>query len=114
MELDTACREQQVHDGAFASLEDVPRRALSLTIPFLMRVARAVAIVPGPAKTAAITAALEGPVTCACPHRTAPESGARGSWIRLGRRHFLREFSLRQFACDEVERLQVPRSPFPR
>jgi glucosamine-6-phosphate deaminase len=67
VELDEACRRQQVNDGAFASLDAVPRTALSLTIPFLMRVPRVVAIVPGPAKRAAITAALQGPVTRACP-----------------------------------------------
>jgi glucosamine-6-phosphate deaminase len=65
--LDEACRRQQVHDGVFARLEDVPPTALSLTIPFLMRVAEAVAIVPGRAKRAAVQAALEGPVTRACP-----------------------------------------------
>jgi glucosamine-6-phosphate deaminase len=65
--LDEACRNQQVHDGSFARLEDVPRTALSLTIPFLMRVPTAVAIVPGPAKRNAIAAALQGPATCACP-----------------------------------------------
>jgi glucosamine-6-phosphate deaminase len=32
-----------------------------------MRVPRAVAIVPGPAKRAAVKAAIEGPVTAACP-----------------------------------------------
>jgi glucosamine-6-phosphate deaminase len=67
VELDEVCRHQQVHDGSFARLEDVPRTALSLTVPYLMRVPRAVAIVPGPAKTAAIRAALEGPLTTACP-----------------------------------------------
>ena len=67
VELDEPCRHQQVHDGSFATLEAVPRRALSLTIPFLLRVPRAVAIVPGPAKRTAIAAALDGPVTCACP-----------------------------------------------
>jgi len=67
VELDGQWREQQVHDGGFARLEDVPRTAFSLTIPFIMRVARAVAIVPGPAKRAAIRAALDGPVTAACP-----------------------------------------------
>jgi glucosamine-6-phosphate deaminase len=67
VELDEPCRHQQVHDGSFATLEAVPRRALSLTIPFLLRVPRAVAIVPGPAKRAAIAAAVEGPATCACP-----------------------------------------------
>jgi glucosamine-6-phosphate deaminase len=67
VELDEPCRRQMVHDGAFARLEHVPGRALSLTIPFLMRVPRVVPVVPGPAKTKAVTAALEGPLTCACP-----------------------------------------------
>jgi glucosamine-6-phosphate deaminase len=67
VELDEACRRQQVHDGGFALLEEVPRRALSLTIPRLLAVPRAVAIVPGPAKRTAVAAALDGPVTTACP-----------------------------------------------
>ena len=67
VELDDACRRQQVNDGAFASLDLVPRNALSLTIPRLLRVPAAVAVVPGPAKRAAIAAALDGPVSRACP-----------------------------------------------
>lgn len=67
VELDEPCRRQQVNDGCFPALEAVPRRALSLTIPYLLRVPRAVAIVPGAAKRAAIQAALQGPVTTACP-----------------------------------------------
>ena len=67
VKLDEPCRRQQVNDGCFPSLAEVPRTALSLTVPFLMRVPRAVAIVPGPAKSAAIQAAIQGPVTTACP-----------------------------------------------
>jgi glucosamine-6-phosphate deaminase len=67
VDLEEACRAQQVHDGAFASLEDVPKQALSLTIPVFMRTARIVAVVPGSAKARAVRAALEGPVTEACP-----------------------------------------------
>ena len=67
VELDEPCRRQQVNDGCFSSLAEVPRTALSLTVPFLLRVPRALAIVPGPAKRAAIAAALQGPVTTACP-----------------------------------------------
>jgi glucosamine-6-phosphate deaminase len=67
VELDEACRRQQVHDGGFDRLEDVPRQGLSLTIPRLLSIPRAVAIVPGPAKRAAVTAAVDGPVTTACP-----------------------------------------------
>ena len=33
VELDEVCRQQQVNDGAFQSLDEVPRNALSLTIP---------------------------------------------------------------------------------
>ncbi len=67
VELDEPCRRQQVNDGCFPSLAEVPRTALSLTVPFLLRVPQAVAIVPGPAKRAAIQATIEGPVTTACP-----------------------------------------------
>jgi len=58
VDLDEVCRQQQVNDGSFARLEDVPRRALSLGIPLLLEVPRAVAIVPGTAKRAAIAAAV--------------------------------------------------------
>ncbi len=67
VELDEPCRRQQVNDGCFPTLAEVPRTALSLTVPALLRVPRAVAIVPGPAKRAAVAAAVQGPVTTACP-----------------------------------------------
>jgi glucosamine-6-phosphate deaminase len=67
VELDDVCRMQQVHDGAFARFEDVPSRALSLTVPFFLRVPRALIFVNGQHKSAAVRAALEGPVTEACP-----------------------------------------------
>ncbi len=67
VELDDTCRMQQVHDGAFATLDEVPRHALSLTVPFFLRVPRALVFVNGPNKAAAVKAALEGPVIEACP-----------------------------------------------
>lgn len=67
VELDRVCRMQQVHDGAFELLEQVPRRALSLTVPFFLRVPRALVFVNGGHKSAAVRAALEGPVVEACP-----------------------------------------------
>ena len=67
VELDAICRQQQVHDGAFDAIDAVPRTALSLTVPFLMGTARLAVIVPGPAKRGAVLAALDGPVTTACP-----------------------------------------------
>ena len=67
VELDHVCRMQQVHDGAFLRLEDVPRRALSLTVPFFLRVPRALVFVNGEHKSAAVRAAVEGPIVEACP-----------------------------------------------
>jgi glucosamine-6-phosphate deaminase len=67
VELDEPCRRQQVSDGGFARIEDVPRTALSLTIPYLMSIPHVMPVVPGPAKTKAITAAVLGPLTCDCP-----------------------------------------------
>src|SRR5256885_14154181 len=67
VELDAVCRAQQVNDGAFATIDDVPRHALSLTIPTIMARPRLFAIVPGPAKREAIKATIEGPVATTCP-----------------------------------------------
>jgi glucosamine-6-phosphate deaminase len=67
VELDDVCRMQQVHDGQFPTFEDVPKQALSLTTPFFLRVPRALVFVNGERKAAAVQAALEGPITEACP-----------------------------------------------
>ncbi len=65
--LDEVCRMQQVHDGAFASIEEVPRQAISLTMPALMAAQRIYCIVPGPTKTVAVRKTLKDPISTACP-----------------------------------------------
>lgn len=67
VELDGGCRHQQVNDGIFAKLKDVPRRALSLTIPTIMACERVFVIVPGARKQQAVKDALEGEVATDCP-----------------------------------------------
>lgn len=67
VELDAACRQQQVNDGCFATLAAVPRRALTLTIPALLAGRRLFCVAPGPTKRAAIRAALTGPIATSCP-----------------------------------------------
>ncbi len=67
VELDTACRQQQVHDGCFAKLEEVPAKAITLTVPALMRGGQLHIMVPGSTKTRAVTAALNGPIDTRCP-----------------------------------------------
>jgi glucosamine-6-phosphate deaminase len=75
--LDEACRIQQVHDGAFQTLADVPTQAFTLTVPVLMKAGKVFVMVPGPAKAQAVAAALEGPLTNLCPAsilRTHPDA----------------------------------------
>ena len=67
VELDAVCRQQQVEDACFARLDDVPRSAITLTVPRLMRADRLFCVVPGRAKREAVRNALTGPVTTACP-----------------------------------------------
>ncbi|MCY0869447.1 MAG: 6-phosphogluconolactonase [Firmicutes bacterium] len=60
--LDEACRLQQVHDGCFPRLADVPERALTLTIPALLAARTLICTVPGQRKRTAVGAALCLPV----------------------------------------------------
>jgi glucosamine-6-phosphate deaminase len=65
--LDEASRVQQVDDGCFANLDQVPTRALTLTIPALLSAAEAFCMVPGARKRRAVTEALYGPIGGALP-----------------------------------------------
>jgi glucosamine-6-phosphate deaminase len=65
--LDDVCRRQQVDDDCFSSLEDVPKQAITLTIPRLLRADRLFCVVPGAVKRAAVWQTLYGPLTTACP-----------------------------------------------
>jgi len=67
VELDQMCREQQVLDGCFASLDEVPKRAVTLTVPTLMAGHELFCCVPGEHKRAAVKAMLEAPISGACP-----------------------------------------------
>ena len=67
VELDEVCRNQQVHDGCFLALDDVPRQALTMTVPAIMRIPRLIVVVPGPAKAPAVRAALRGVIAPECP-----------------------------------------------
>ena len=67
VELDRVCRQQQVDDECFASIDEVPAKAITLTIPRLLDANALFCVVPGAHKRAAVTAAIEGPLTTACP-----------------------------------------------
>lgn len=67
VELDAVCRNQQVHDGCFDSLEQVPTHALTLTVPTLASARHHFCIVPAAAKAEAVRACVRGAIEPRCP-----------------------------------------------
>lgn len=67
VELDEVCRQQQVNDGCFASIDKVPTHALSLTIPALVNASHIYCVVPAPTKRSAIFNMLRGEISEKCP-----------------------------------------------
>jgi glucosamine-6-phosphate deaminase len=67
VELEVACRQQQVNDGCFASLDQVPTQALTLTIPVLLSAKIINCVVPGNAKAQAVLNTLTMPIATSCP-----------------------------------------------
>lgn len=67
VELDNVCRQQQVNDGCFVTIDDVPKQAMTMTMSYIMSIPEAICVVPTNRKADAIHNALCGPVTTACP-----------------------------------------------
>ncbi len=65
--LDEVCRRQQVNDGCFAHIDEVPRTAITLTVPTLFAGQHLFCIVPAKTKADAVHSTLCGAVGEACP-----------------------------------------------
>ncbi len=79
VELDGVSRQQQVSEGWFKTLQDVPERAITVTIPALFRVPKLILTIPGSRKAHIIRRALEEPISPDCPAtilRTHPDATA--------------------------------------
>jgi glucosamine-6-phosphate deaminase len=67
VKLDHACRQQQVGEGHFRSIDAVPRYALTMTIPALCAARRMLCIVPEKRKAEMVYNTLRGPISTDCP-----------------------------------------------
>ncbi|MCH7412094.1 6-phosphogluconolactonase [Belliella sp. R4-6] len=67
VDLDDACKVQQVNDGCFETIEKVPKTALTLTVPTLMKGKNLFCVVLGENKSEAVKNTLSGPVSTSCP-----------------------------------------------
>ena len=67
VDLDDVCRMQQVHDGCFATLDDVPKYALTLTVPALAAGKYQFCVVPAATKANAVKNTVYGDINEKCP-----------------------------------------------
>jgi glucosamine-6-phosphate deaminase len=67
VDLDEECRTQQVNDGCFAQLDEVPTHALTLTVPALIKAKFAYCVVPGPKKAKAVYHTLNDEISTHIP-----------------------------------------------
>ena len=74
--LDEACRRQQLGEGWFKTLDSVPRQAISMGVRQIMKSRRIVCTVPDLRKARAVRDTVEGPVTNRCPASVLQEHAA--------------------------------------
>ena len=67
VDLDEKCRMQQVNDGCFTCLDEVPTHAFTLTVPTLMAAKRRFCVVPAATKAHAVYNTINGVVSEVCP-----------------------------------------------
>jgi len=67
VQLDAACRQQQVDEGWFASLSDVPQQAISMSIRQVLKAKEILSIVPDARKAKAVQACSEGEISPMAP-----------------------------------------------
>jgi len=67
VELDLVSRQQQVHDGCFKSLEEVPQKAITLAIPAILSAKFIYCMVPAHSKAEAVKRTLQDSVSTDCP-----------------------------------------------
>src|SRR5688572_28185638 len=65
--LDPACRRQQVGEGWFGSIEEVPAQAITMSVRQILKSAEIIAVVPDARKAEAVKACVEGPISPMAP-----------------------------------------------
>jgi glucosamine-6-phosphate deaminase len=63
VQLDEACRRQQVGEGWFRSVAEVPQRAISISVRQILDAREIICVVPDARKANAVKNSVEGPVT---------------------------------------------------
>jgi glucosamine-6-phosphate deaminase len=98
VQLDEACRRQQVGEGWFGSVAEVPRSAISMSVRQILKSKEIICVVPDARKAAPVKAALEGPVTPDVPASALREHGRVTMYLDAASAALLRPETLQMFA----------------
>jgi len=79
--LDEACRRQQLEEGWFSSFDEVPSKAISMSVRQILKSRAIVCSVPDRRKAEAVRKAVEGPVTPEVPASILQQH--RQTWLFL-------------------------------
>lgn len=67
VQMNEACRTQQVNEGWFHSVDEVPEKAITVSINQILKANSIICVVPGERKAQAVKCAFRGPVSPSCP-----------------------------------------------
>ncbi|MCU0251015.1 MAG: glucosamine-6-phosphate deaminase [Vicinamibacterales bacterium] len=98
VQLDEACRRQQVGEGWFESIAQVPQSAISMSIRQILKSEEIICVVPDERKAAPVKAALEGPVTPNVPASALREHGNVTMYLDFASASLLQPATLKAFA----------------
>ena len=98
VQLDEACRRQQVGEGWFGSISQVPESAISMSIRQILKSREIICVVHDARKAEPVKAALEGPVTPDVPASVLREHGNVTMYLDSASAALLRPATLRAFA----------------
>src|SRR5215469_4972785 len=81
VDLDDACRRQQLGEGWFKTLDEVPRRAISMTIPEILQAKQIIGVVPDARKAQAVARCFQGVISPFAPASALRMHG--NTWVYL-------------------------------
>ena len=96
--LDEACRRQQVGEGWFNSIAEVPESAISMSVRQILKSREIICVVPDARKAAPVKATLEGPVTPDVPASALREHGNVTMYLDAASATLLQPDTLRLYA----------------
>jgi glucosamine-6-phosphate deaminase len=100
VDLDEACRRQQVGEGWFANLSEVPRRAISMSVSQILKTNEIICVVPGARKAPAVKQCFEGEISPMAPASILRTHPAATIYLDRESASLLSPATLRAFAAS--------------